>query len=88
MATARPKAWYRYQRRRSIRRKAGIVRRRYGERYLAAWMRRGSEGSLSKNKIHCSCPMCSAKSSRCRTMADQRKILAMEDKEKDYNMEE
>lgn len=88
MATARPKAWYRYQRRRSGRRKAGIIRRRYGERFLAAWTRRGSEGSLSKNKIHCSCWLCSAKSNRHRTVTDLKKMASMDEKENDYNVEE
>lgn len=57
----RTRAYYRRQRNRAIERKLGILRRLGGEEYVYAWTR-GAYGRLAKGKIHCSCPMCRAKS--------------------------
>ena len=57
----RDKAYYRYQRKKHIRRKLGILRRIGGEDDVRAWSR-GQPGRLSKGKIHCSCWMCRTKS--------------------------
>ena len=56
----RDRAYYRYQREKHIRRKLGILRRLGGDEYVYAWSR-DRPGCLSKGKIHCSCPMCAAK---------------------------
>lgn len=37
------------------------------------------EGELSKEKIHCSCWMCSAKTSVCYKPSEQRKIESMKE---------
>ena len=50
----------------------------------------------SKNKIHCSCPLCSAKTNRCSlygrkynpTMMDWRKDISMEQQEQEFDFSE
>lgn len=58
---SRNKAYYRFQRKRTIARKIGILRRIGGEEYLKAWSG-GTAGRFAKGKIHCSCPLCRMKS--------------------------
>lgn len=53
----RGNSYYREQRRRTIRRKEGILRRIGGEAYVYAWAH-----GATKGKIHCSCWMCRKKS--------------------------
>ncbi|MBQ1367285.1 MAG: hypothetical protein IIY45_04260 [Firmicutes bacterium] len=57
----RDKAFFRYQKKKHIQRKVGILKRIGGEEYVRAWSR-NQPGRLSKGKIHCSCWMCSTKS--------------------------
>ena len=72
---SRSRAWTRYQRRRAICRKAGILRRAYGSDEVQYWTG-GKPGKLSKGKIHCSCWMCRRKSYDESSMADQRKTIS------------
>ena len=44
------------------------------------------EGSLSKGKIHCSCPMCSIKSNKEALISDKRKFVCDIDELEDYNV--
>lgn len=57
----RDRSYYRWQRKRAIHRKEGILRRIGGDEYVRAWSR-GSSGRFAKGKIHCSCWMCRRKS--------------------------
>lgn len=56
------RAKIRWQRRRTIKRKLGVLRRIGGEELAFSWTG-GEPGRLSKGKIHCSCPLCRLKSS-------------------------
>lgn len=67
-------------------RKKNISEQHYGFSYY------NNVHQYSKNKIHCSCPLCSAKTNgknrwdkrECPTHSDQMKIDSMNDKLKDY----
>lgn len=69
----RTRVWYRYQRRRAIHRKAGILRRIWGAAEVNLWTKNGKTGKLSKGKIHCSCWMCRHKSRDEHSASDLRK---------------
>lgn len=71
----RTRAYYRRQRNRTIERKLGILRRLGGEEYVYAWTR-GAYGRLAKGKIHCSCPMCRAKSRDEHSYRDKKAFLS------------
>ena len=71
----RTRAYYRRQRNRAIERKLGILRRLGGEEYVYAWTR-GAYGHLAKGKIHCSCPMCRAKSRDEHSHRDKKAFLS------------
>ena len=73
---SRTRDWHRFQRRRAIARKAGILRRNWGaeEVFLGTG---GMSGRLSKGKIHCSCWMCRCKSRDERSASDNRKQISM-----------
>jgi len=57
----RNRAYYHYQRRRTILRKMRILKRIGNFENMNAWSR-GQYGRLAKGKIHCSCWMCRTKS--------------------------
>ena len=65
------RGYYRRQRKRTIRRKRGILFRLGGREYYDGWTR-GAEGRLAKGKIHCSCPICRRKSYDELSMRDKR----------------
>lgn len=69
---ARSRAWTRYHRRRTIKRKADMLRR-WREDPLT-WCG-GDLGVFSKNKIHCSCWMCRVKSYDELSCRDKQKVL-------------
>lgn len=71
----RSQDYYRYQRKRHIKRKMGILRRIGGEDNLACWTGDGYYGVLSKGKIHCSCWMCRTKSYDDWSHSDQQMFL-------------
>ena len=71
----RTRAYYRRQRNRAIERKLGILRRLGGEEYVYACTR-GAYGRLAKGKIHCSCPMCRAKSRDEHSHRDKKAFLS------------
>ena len=71
----RNRAYYRWQRNRTINRKLGILIRIGGTDYVEGWTR-GEPGRLSKSKIHCSCGMCREKSHDHLTHRDVKLILA------------
>ena len=84
----------RHERRVHIARKRNIERHimRLSESYLAS----EPSGYLNKNKIHCSCPLCSAKSTKNKgvntnsknsyKVSDRRKFETMYADMKDYNL--
>ena len=72
----RTRGWHRFQRRRAIARKAGILRRNWGAEEVFLWTG-GKPGRLSKGKIHCSCWMCRCKSRDERSASDNRKQVSM-----------
>jgi len=57
----RDRAYRRWQRRRIIRNKLGLLKRLGGKDYVQA-KTRGKPGRLAKGKIHCSCSLCRTKS--------------------------
>lgn len=72
----RTRDWHRFQRRRAIARKAGILHRNWGAE--EAFLRTGGKpGRLSKGKIHCSCWMCRCKSRDKRSASDNRKQISI-----------
>ena len=77
----RSKAYFRYQRSRTLRRKLGILKRRGTDDYdsVTAWTR-GEPGRLAKGKIHCSCWMCRTKSYDDLRIRDKRNALTAEQK--------
>lgn len=79
----RDRAYYRYQRKRHIKRKMGILRRLGGAEYLTAWSR-DEYGRLSKGKIHCSCWMCRAKSYDEPTHSDRQARELADQQVKEY----
>jgi len=72
----RDRAYYRYQRIRTINRKKGICKRLGGNELVEAWVRY-KPGRLSKGKIHCSCWMCRRKSYDEKSISDVRKLESM-----------
>jgi len=58
---SRSRAYYRWQRYRTIQKKLGFLKRVGGMENVMAWTG-GQPGRLSKGKIHCSCWMCRMKS--------------------------
>jgi len=72
----RNRAYYRYQRIRTINRKKGICKRLGGNELVDAWVR-DNPGRLSKGKIHCSCWMCRRKSYDEKSISDIRKLESM-----------
>lgn len=81
----RDNGYYRYQRKRTIRRKDRILHFWGSDEEVASW---GPKGRLSKGKIHCSCPLCRHKSYDDPTVRDKRasgkaKHMMLEYKRKD-----
>ena len=79
----RDRAYYRYQKKRHIRRKIGILQRIGGEDDVLAWSR-GQPGRLSKGKIHCSCWMCRTKSYDEPSHGDKKSRSASEQQRKAF----
>ena len=91
----RGRAWRRYKNYTKAKRKRDIDAAVYG--YGTHWYPwYNNLHQYSKNKIHCSCPMCRAKTKRndyyivghSYTMADLRKLMRMIDDEKNYYSDE
>lgn len=69
--------WRRYQKNKHIKRKQWIIKNVYRDK-LEYWDK-GQRNRLDSIKIHCSCPICSAKTARDGyTISDQRKIDKLE----------
>ncbi len=81
----RTRVWYRYQRRRAIHRKAGILRRILRVAEVNLWTG-GKTGKLSKGKIHCSCWMCRHKSRDEHSASDQRKESSLRQQMKEEGL--
>ena len=90
----RTRAWRRYKNYTKAKRKQDIDAAIYaGHTWWHPWY--NNLHQYSKNKIHCSCPMCRAKTKRndyyivghSYTMADLRKQMRMTDSEKDWEEE-
>ena len=79
----RDKAFFRYQKKKHIQRKVGILKRIGGEEYVMAWSR-GQPGRLSKGKIHCSCWMCRTKSYDEPSYGDKKANEDMEQQLKEF----
>ena len=73
----RTRDWHRFQRKRAIARKAGILRRNWGAEEVLLWTG-GKLGRLSKGKIHCSCWMCRRKSRDEHSASDKRTQISMQ----------
>lgn len=70
----RDRSYYRKQRKRTIHRKEGILRRIGGDEYICAWAC-GATGRFAKGKIHCSCWMCRRKSFDDLQLRDKRMAM-------------
>ena len=81
----RDKAYFRYQKKKHIQRKVGILKRIGGEEYVRSWSR-GQPGRLSKGKIHCSCWMCRTKSYDEPNHGDKKANEDMEQQLKEFEM--
>lgn len=57
----RTRAYCRWQRTRTIRKKLSLLKRMGGDDLIQGWVR-GKPGRLAKGKIHCSCYLCRTKS--------------------------
>ena len=81
---ARTIAENRHNRRRVIENKKRILRGVHAQYPFgdAAFMFCKHEGQLSKGKIHCSCPMCSAKFNKHPNIRDTKKIEFMKKEER------
>lgn len=82
----RDRAYYRYQKKKHIQRKLGILRRIYGEEDVSDWTR-DQPGRLSKGKIHCSCRMCRAKTYDEPTHSDRQRGINGEQQRRDFLLE-
>jgi hypothetical protein len=71
----RSRAYYRWQRRRVIRKKVDVLKRIGGTESVLAWTR-GQYGRLAKGKIHCSCRMCRTKSYDYLSHRDVKHLIA------------
>lgn len=71
---------YRYERNRAIRRKKQIIKK------LNNYFHYKYEGQLSKGKIHCSCPVCKYRWQYTPSHSDSKKILSLEQKEKEWQL--
>lgn len=85
----RSRAYYRYQRWRSICRKYRIHKQTLGKQFVERCYSPGGEkgtaiGSLSKGKIHCSCPMCRTKSYDKPSYRDKRLMLNAREQLREY----
>ena len=82
----RSRAYYRKQRAKHIRRKKNICLKEYG------WAYYEHEGSYSKGKIHCSCPLCTAKTKNKWGYnfkpSELKKIESLEEQEKEYMIDD
>lgn len=89
----RTKAYYRHHRWRSIRRKYEIRKQLWGKEAVDEYYSKDGHsgvalGTLSKGKIHCSCPMCRSKSKDGWSHRDRKKIENMNQQIKEYFYEE
>lgn len=75
----RSRGYYRYQRERAIEKKARILSSILGPNEPILWTH-GCLGRLSKGKIHCSCPICRAKSYDHLSFTDEKKMLRFNSK--------
>ena len=86
---ARGRDWRRFQRHRTIRRKAEILRGIGGDENVNAWTVGGTKiGRLSKGKIHDFCWLCRVKSYDDRSHMDVQRIQRMDDEEHDWQQDE
>lgn len=76
----------RYNRTKKINRKMRILKGIGGNENVDAWTG-GGYGRLSKNKIHCSCPLCRSKTQDSMSLMDRRNQMKMEADLKDYEQE-
>ncbi len=81
----RDNEYYRYQRKRTIRRKDRILHFWASDEEVASW---GPKGRLSKGKIHCSCPMCRSKSYDDPAVRDKRSTGKAAEMLREYLREE
>lgn len=68
-----------------IARKRNILEHVYSDGALDGFTK-GQTHRLSKGKVHCSCPMCSAKTkTHGRKHSEELRVLSMDEKEKNFN---
>lgn len=80
----RSRDYYRYNRKKAINRKYNIRKNLWGTQQTEEYYNCVAKGSLSKGKIHCSCPMCRTKSHDELDNCDKKKIDSMNDKLNEY----
>lgn len=69
-----------------IARKEYILKHVYPEEAFNGFAKNGQRNRLSKGKVHCSCPLCSAKTKyNGRKHSEELKIESMNEKEKEFN---
>jgi len=85
----RTRAYYRHQRWRCICRKYNIRKQLWGRMAVEQYYSKDGKlgvaiGTLSKGKIHCSCPMCRTKSYDELSHRDKKVIESMDEQLKEY----
>ena len=80
----RSRGYYRMQRRRTIKRKLSIVKSIWTEDSYRHAVQQ--QGKYNKGKIHCSCWMCSQKSSVEPTARDKREAVRAEQQLNDWEL--
>ena len=79
----RNKAYYRWHKRRIIKKKIDFLRHYGGAESIYAWTR-DKPGKLAKGKIHCSCWMCRTKSYDHISHSDAKHIESITQKFKEF----
>lgn len=80
----RNRNYYRKQRIRAIERRINIRINQWGTQDTLKIYDAKQRGKLHKGKVHCSCPMCSTKSSTEMSHTDKRKFAFAESQLRDY----
>lgn len=82
-------AYYRHHRKRVIRRKCNILKQLWGREAFEGYFSKDGKsgaafGTLSKGKVHCSCPMCRTKSYDELSHRDKKRLENMRQQIKEY----
>lgn len=83
----RSKDYLRHQRERVIKRKLNILRKTWGSSEADSYYTDKRKGKLHKGKVHCSCGMCSIKSSEELKASDKRSLINAKEQIKELQKE-